>query len=1366
MKQLRLLIFFTVLIGFGIQTQVQALTSLEWQAGIELPTTRAEGASVLSPDNAILVIGGVNPAGNKIVQKFVPGETVWTTAPDIDTQRLNPGVVSYSPQNILIIGGDGSGEASDEVLEYDYYFGDSQDVAKMNIPRYQFAFAGDSLGNSYAIGGLDENDLVLPNVEYYEPNSDSWIQIFNLPSALFAASAVGDTNGNVFVFGGEGITGIVDSVYCYSTTESAWVELPSLPVAVRNSVAVLTEGHIFVLGGVSVDGPVSTVQIFDLSTNTWTLGTELPEARYAHAALVDSLGQIVVIGGYDANGVATSTVYHSQGLNSPETPPVFTSTPVGDASLDRFYTYDVDAVGNPAPTLLLTQAPIGMDIDSETGLISWQPVEGQVGLHDITVRASNRVGDADQTFTILVASDTFPPTTPTGLQVDSVGTTTVELSWLASSDSNGVDHYSIYKTRGCGWRNNQTCYDLFEDYLVGTSVTITGLTPLTYSSYVVRAVDAAGNISGNSNKVSFQTLSEPVGFQYSYNGQTGALISFPANSLLEFNLISSANPSATYSLLSGPQGMLVDSVTGQVQWTPSAADVGIHTALFQAANSIGSTELSVEITVQSDVPQLYVQFNPNTGGARHAVAGVPFTAQVNDASNTPPTFELITSPTGMAIDATTGFITWLPSPDDAGITAVTVRSSSSAGTTDLSFEFYTHFTAAVSNIQVTDLTAFHPVASWVAPTGDGSELVTGYSIVASARYRWGRSWRTDVVNYDSPGTGTQLELSGLAAGRLYKLYINAYSATGERGLVNPIPVEFAHIPSLPSVSWTVSNGQGGSAIIAEQSIVIQLTDSNTISGPSTYSIVNAPSGLSLDSVTGEARWTPSAADIGVVSVTLRATNTVGPRDVTININVLFSGQVQGASATRVGTTITGSASWLPPTDNVLPIASYKITRHWTWSGRPRSISWTVTETSIQFSIYPTGAVSHKGITITPVDALGRLGASTPLIVYNTTTPPPPVNVAPVTNAGPDQVIALPHTTVALSGSATDDGLPNPPGAMSLSWSVVSGPGPVAFSSPNTLSTTASFSIYGTYNIRLFVSDGELSHQDDVIVTVNPEPLPVNNSPVANAGLDQDITLPNDSVTLNGVATDDGLPNPPGAMSLSWSVVSGPGVVVFGNSSAAITTASFSSAGTYILRFLVNDSELSHQDDVIVTVNPEPLPVNNSPVANAGLDQDITLPNDSVTLSGVATDDGLPDPPATLSYSWSVVSGPGTVVFGNANTASTTASFSTAGTYTLRLTVNDGELDDADDLVVTLTSDSGTPPPYDPDGPEVELQGTIQEVGTSFIVVSGTKIWYTAETVIKFEDGSGTSFQAGQPAELKGSQNADGSATAFKIQIGG
>jgi len=96
------------------------------------------------------------------------------------------------------------------------------------------------------------------------------------------------------------------------------------------------------------------------------------------------------------------------------------------------------------------------------------------------------------------------------------------------------------------------------------------------------------------------------------------------------------------------------------------------------------------------------------------------------------------------------------------------------------------------------------------------------------------------------------------------------------------------------------------------------------------------------------------------------------------------------------------------------------------------------------------------------------------------------NQAPTVNAGPDRTITLPGTA-QLTGTATDDGLPNPPGALTRSWSKVSGPGTVTFSAPTALSTTASFSASGAYVLRLTVSDGALTANDVVSVTVNPAP---------------------------------------------------------------------------------------------------------------------------------------------------------------------------------------------------------------------------------------------------------------------------------------
>jgi hypothetical protein len=102
--------------------------------------------------------------------------------------------------------------------------------------------------------------------------------------------------------------------------------------------------------------------------------------------------------------------------------------------------------------------------------------------------------------------------------------------------------------------------------------------------------------------------------------------------------------------------------------------------------------------------------------------------------------------------------------------------------------------------------------------------------------------------------------------------------------------------------------------------------------------------------------------------------------------------------------------------------------------------------------------------------------------------------------------------------------------------------------------------------------------------------------------------------------------------------------------------------------------------------PPGVVVNLAPVVNAGTNQTITFPA-VATLVGSATDDGLPDPPDTLTITWTKVSGPGTVTFGDASDPTTTATFSTVGVYVLRLTADDSELDTSDDIQITVEAPS-------------------------------------------------------------------------------
>jgi hypothetical protein len=98
--------------------------------------------------------------------------------------------------------------------------------------------------------------------------------------------------------------------------------------------------------------------------------------------------------------------------------------------------------------------------------------------------------------------------------------------------------------------------------------------------------------------------------------------------------------------------------------------------------------------------------------------------------------------------------------------------------------------------------------------------------------------------------------------------------------------------------------------------------------------------------------------------------------------------------------------------------------------------------------------------------------------------------------------------------------------------------------------------------------------------------------------------------------------------------------------------------------------------------------NEAPIVNAGPDQQVTLPAQA-TMQGSVTDDGLPNPPATVTATWSQVSGPGTATFTDASSPTTTVSFDSAGTYVLRLTADDSALQASDNVSVTVASEGVT-----------------------------------------------------------------------------
>src|ERR1019366_3026746 len=254
-----------------------------------------------------------------------------------------------------------------------------------------------------------------------------------------------------------------------------------------------------------------------------------------------------------------------------------------------------------------------------------------------------------------------------------------------------------------------------------------------------------------------------------------------------------------------------------------------------------------------------------------------------------------------------------------------------------------------------------------------------------------------------------------------------------------------------------------------------------------------------------------------------------------------------------------------------------------------------------------------------------------------------------------QVITLPVDSVALSGSGSDaDGT-----VVSYLWTKISGPSSGTIANDTLAATSVTGLVQGVYQFQLQVTDNRGAIGTSIIqVTVNPA---VNLPPVANAGSNQSITLPVDSITLSGSGSD----SVGTVVSYLWTKISGPSSGTITNDTLATTAVAGLVQGIYQFQLQVTDNNGATGTDLIqVTVNPG---INIPPVANAGSpNQTITLPVDSVTLSGSGSDaDGT-----VVSYLWTKISGPSSGTISSPGSATTSVTGLVQGSYQFQLQVTD------------------------------------------------------------------------------------------------
>ena len=308
---------------------------------------------------------------------------------------------------------------------------------------------------------------------------------------------------------------------------------------------------------------------------------------------------------------------------------------------------------------------------------------------------------------------------------------------------------------------------------------------------------------------------------------------------------------------------------------------------------------------------------------------------------------------------------------------------------------------------------------------------------------------------------------------------------------------------------------------------------------------------------------------------------------------------------------------------------------------------------------------------------------------------------PVANAGPDQSICTPTTSVTLAGSAVTF-----PGTGT--WNIVSGSGTIT--SPSSPTSTVTGLGVGVTVLQWTVLNGPCGSvtTDQVSISVFSGGLPS-----ANAGPDQTICVPTfpSQVTLQGstaIAPAVG----------TWTLVSGSGNITAPNSPTSTVTAL--GVGVNVFQWSVNNGPCGAptSDQMTVFVFDAA-----NPVANAGPDQNLCTPLTTTTMQG----SGL-IPPATGT--WTLVSGSGSITDPNSPNSGITGL--ALGANIFQWTVSNGNCANpvtVDQVVINVFNGSAQQATAGPDQDICSTTTTVTMAGNAPVGIA-TGLW----TVVQ---GSGT-----------------------------
>jgi hypothetical protein len=759
-----------------------------------------------------------------------------------------------------------------------------------------------------------------------------------------------------------------------------WAAGASLPVAQGDAVAV-SQGDIFVLGGTTPN-----VTYLTATDPSWqaAVGPEpaVDTARISPGAGIAPNGLYLIFGGR-GNGSALSSadLYNVSGAPDSEPPINQSVSPMnssrvlfGSATDENHHIYAIGGIGsNGGEDGGGTDAPLSSveyyDQPSDTwnsvaslpqSLYSEAAVADGAG-HLFTFGGVDSTGAITATvYRYTIASNTWD---------------TVASMPLAVRDSAAVlgPNGQIYVLGG---RTSIGATAAVESYNESTNTWTTETSLPAPVSSSAAAVDSLGRIEvlGGFDATGKPTAAVSISQELS-NPDAAPTITSTANTaaswgnLYHYQVLSTANPQATYSLTMAPSGMTINSATGLISWTPSSSQVGSFSVTVQASNAAGQTSQSYTGTVVNPRPTTPTGFGVVATGGDSAVlswnastdpsGGISYGVYHVTAGRYHTTVYTLMGTTTNTSITLTGL-----TPGYAYL--LTVKATDSAGRSSGYSNYYYATAYAPPGLyspsgNTINVIAKHSVTVDLAALG--APTLT-YKMVTPPLGNMQISATTGVVTW----TPTDLD----ANSNPYAIFQVSNSVGTSPQLVIYFPVA----PNLPVIQHTSPNSVAGMLYASMgQAFSMSLSD-NFSHSTVTWSVLDGPPGLSVNSTTGAVTWTSAAGiQFGPYTATFQATNYAGSVTITIPLMLTFASAPASFQASNLNSTAgTADLTWSAPKSSSQTITNYQIVVTYTdSSGNTQTRTIIVAGTSTKYTLIGLPSGTTYSVSIEALDAIGDLG---------------------------------------------------------------------------------------------------------------------------------------------------------------------------------------------------------------------------------------------------------------------------------------------------------------------------------------------------------------------------------------------------------